>query len=72
MDMKIRIGLPPMGIFGIPVMVKGSAGDPKIKFGKGGKDDENPVEDDYSDELPADILERIKKAKEEDDDPADS
>lgn len=64
MDLRIRLGLPPLGIFGIPLKVSGPADDLKIRFGRG-KDSEEAEESDYSDELPAELLERIKNAKEE-------
>ncbi len=64
MDLRIRLGLPPLGIFGIPLKVSGPADDLKIRFGRG-KDSEEAEESDYSDDLPAELLERIKNAKEE-------
>ena len=32
--MKIRVGLPPLGIIGIPITVTGNKDKPKIKLGK--------------------------------------
>ncbi len=32
---KMRVGLPPLGIIGIPMNISGTAEDPKIKMGKG-------------------------------------
>jgi AsmA protein len=63
-NMRIRLGLPPLGIFGIPLKVTGPMDNLKIKYGKG-KDPENLQDSDYSDELPAEVLERIKKAKDD-------
>lgn len=64
MDLRIRLGLPPLGIFGIPLKVTGPADDLKIRFGRG-KDTGEPEESEYSDDLPAELLERIKNAKDE-------
>jgi AsmA protein len=66
LNLKIRLGLPPMGIIGINMKVTGPMENPKIKFGKGGTG-EDVSESEYSDELPPEMLERIKNAKEEDD-----
>jgi AsmA protein len=35
MNLKFRLGLPPLGIFGIPMTVTGTQENPKIKTGKG-------------------------------------
>jgi AsmA protein len=64
LNMKIRLGLGPLGIIGIPMMVKGTTDNPKIKYGKGKESDELK-ESDYSDELPAEMLDRIKNARED-------
>ena len=34
LNLKMRLGLPPLGIFGIPLTVTGTQDNPKIKFGK--------------------------------------
>jgi AsmA protein len=65
LNLKIRLGLPPLGIFGIPLKVTGPMDNLKIKYGKGGTSDEM-TSTEYSDELPPEMLARIKAAKEED------
>jgi AsmA protein len=40
LNLKMRIGLPPLGIFGIPVSVTGTQANPKVKL-KRGKDEDN-------------------------------
>ena len=39
LNMKFRLGLPPLGIIGIPMIVKGTQEHPIIKMGKGGTDE---------------------------------
>ena len=39
-DMKMRIGLPPMGLIGIPLAITGTEDNPKIEMSKGKKEDE--------------------------------
>lgn len=34
LNLKMRLGLPPLGIFGIPITVTGNKDNPKIKIGK--------------------------------------
>ena len=70
MDLKIRLGLGPFGIIGIPMKVTGTFDDPKIKYGKG-KDTDELKESDYSDQLPPEMLQRIRSAKEDADDAPD-
>src|SRR4029077_6593556 len=41
-NFKMRIGLPPLGIIGIPLRVTGSSDSPKIKLGKS---DSDPLEE---------------------------
>ncbi|MDP1622380.1 MAG: AsmA family protein [Bacteroidales bacterium] len=65
LKLKIRIGLGPFGIIGIPLMVTGTMENLKIKYGRG-KDTDDLTEADYTDELPAEMLERIKNAKDDD------
>lgn len=38
-NLKMRLGLPPLGIIGIPMRITGSSDDPKIKLGKSDKDE---------------------------------
>ncbi|MES2807334.1 MAG: AsmA family protein [Bacteroidota bacterium] len=40
MNLKFRLGLPPLGIFGIPMTITGTQAQPKIKLGNGKKEDE--------------------------------
>jgi AsmA protein len=40
MDINFRLGLPPLGIIGIPLNITGTADKPKVKLGKGKKADE--------------------------------
>ena len=65
LNFKARLGLPPLGIVGIPIRILGTQEDPKFKYGRGNKD-EDVEETNYSDEIPADLLKKIKDAKEED------
>lgn len=62
--LKFRLGLPPLGLFGINMRVLGTMDNPIIKYGKGG-DDEELAETEYKDTLPEDLLKRIKDAREE-------
>ena len=48
LKMKMRLGLPPLGIIGIPLRVTGTQTDPKIKVGKSDKDEVQETE--YDDE----------------------
>lgn len=63
--LKMRIGLPPLGIIGINLRVLGTTDDPKIKYGKG-TGDENVAETDYQDEMPEELRRKLKAAKEDD------
>ena len=65
LSMKIRVGLPPLGIFGIPLRLLGTTENPKIKYGRG-SNDEQAEETEYFDEMPADLKAKLKNAKEED------
>lgn len=38
LDIKMRLGLPPLGIIGIPMTVTGTSDNPKVKLGKKGED----------------------------------
>ncbi|MFY7898620.1 MAG: AsmA-like C-terminal region-containing protein [Chitinophagaceae bacterium] len=40
LNLKFRLGLPPLGIFGIPMTITGTQENPKIKLGRGKKEDE--------------------------------
>ena len=64
MNFKARLGLPPLGLVGIPIRILGTQDNPKFKYGRG-NGDENIEETTYSDELPKEMLEKIKSAKEE-------
>ena len=65
LNLRIRIGLPPLGIFGIPLKVTGSMENLKIRYGRGKEAEEIP-DSEYSDELPPELLERLKKVRDED------
>ncbi len=69
-NFKTRLGLPPLGIVGIPMRILGTMDNPKFKYGRG-NNDEDVEETQYSDEIPKDMLDKIKNAKEEEikDDP---
>jgi AsmA protein len=62
---KARLGLPPLGIVGINMRILGTMDEPKFKYGKG-KGEEDVEETEYSDEIPAELRDRIKSAKDED------
>ncbi len=64
LNLKTRLGLPPLGIIGIPIRVLGTQDNPKFKYGRG-NNDEDVQETQYSDEIPKDMLEKIKSSKEE-------
>ncbi len=52
LNIKMRLGLPPLGIIGIPLTVTGTKDDPKVRLGKKGEDIE---EKQYTDNVsPAD------------------
>ena len=63
-NLKTRLGLPPLGIFGIPMRVLGTQEKPVFKYGLGGND-KDVDETEYKDDLPKELLEKIKSAKEE-------
>jgi AsmA protein len=44
-NFKIRIGLPPLGIIGIPMRITGNGDNPQIKLGKSDKDELTETED---------------------------
>ncbi len=45
LNLKMRLGLPPLGIIGIPMRVTGTQENPKIKLGKSDKDEIPETED---------------------------
>lgn len=61
---KTRLGLPPLGIFGIPIRILGTMDQPKFKYGRGNQDEE-VEETTFTDELPPDMLEKIRNARED-------
>ena len=65
LDLKSRLGLPPLGIVGIPIRILGTQENPKFRYGRG-NNDENVEETEYSDDIPKDMLDKIRNAKEED------
>lgn len=67
LNLKIRLGLGPLGIIGIPMKITGTTDNPKIKYGRGNETEELR-DDDYTDQLPQEMLNRIKNAKEDTDD----
>lgn len=50
LNLKMRLGLPPLGIIGIPMRITGTQDNPKIKLGKGDK--EEIPETEYKEENP--------------------
>ena len=46
LNLQFRLGLPPFGIFGIPMTITGTQANPKIRMGKAKKDDEIKETDD--------------------------
>ena len=64
LNLRIRLGHGPFGIIGIPMKITGTADNPKIKYGRGKETDELK-EADYTDELPKEMLDRIKNAKDD-------
>jgi len=64
-NLKMRIGLPPLGIIGIPLRALGTMDNPKLKYGRG-TSDSNVEETEYTDEMPAELKAKLKNAKEED------
>jgi len=45
MNLKFRIGLPPLGIFGIPMTISGTQEKPIIKLGRGNQDELKETEE---------------------------
>jgi AsmA protein len=46
LNLQFRLGLPPLGIFGIPMTITGTQENPKVHLGKGKKEDELKETDD--------------------------
>ena len=46
LNIKMRLGLPPLGIIGIPLTVTGTGENPKVKLGKKGEDIQETIYDD--------------------------
>jgi AsmA protein len=65
LNLKARLGLPPMGLVGIPMRVLGTQNDPRFKYGRG-TTDEDVEATDYTDELSPEMLKMIHNAKAED------
>jgi AsmA protein len=65
LNLKTRLGLPPLGIFGINMRVLGTQDKPVFKYGKG-SNDKDVDETEYQDELPKEMLESIKNAQDAD------
>jgi len=51
LNIKMRLGLPPLGIIGIPLTVTGTQENPKVKLGKKGDDIEETEYDDSKPEI---------------------
>ena len=70
LNLKVRLGMGPLGIIGIPMKITGTSDNPKIKYGRGNDKDETK-EAEYTDQLSPEMLNRIKNAKEDagDDEP---
>lgn len=64
LNLRIRLGLPPSGTFGIPLKVTGTTENPWIRFGRAGQGEDMAGEE-YTDELPRELIERIRNAREE-------
>ncbi len=64
LNLKIRLGMGPFGIIGIPMKITGTMDNLKIRYGRGKESDETK-ESDYTDELPKEMLDRIKNAKDD-------
>ncbi|HUH26407.1 MAG TPA: hypothetical protein VLY87_07255, partial [Flavobacterium sp.] len=47
MNLGMRLGLPPFGIIGIPITVKGDSDDFKLEIGKYKEEDLNEDDEDY-------------------------
>lgn len=62
LNLKARLGLPPLGIVGVPMRILGTMENPKFKYGRGLKD-EDVEETDYYDEISPEMLKLIRDAK---------
>jgi AsmA protein len=65
LNLKTRLGFPPLGIVGLPIRILGTQDNPKFKYGRG-TNDEDVDETQYSDDIPKEMLDKIKSTKEED------
>ena len=70
LNLKVRLGMGPFGIIGIPMKITGTSENMKIRYGKG-KETDDLKESDYTDELPKEMLDRIKNVKETNDEEPD-
>ncbi len=64
LNLKCRLGLPPLGIVGIPMRILGMQENPTFKYGRGARD-EDVEEIEYSDKLSPEMLKLIQTAREE-------
>jgi len=62
LNLKTRLGLPPLGIIGIPIRILGTMDHPKFKYGRG-LSDESVETTEYVDELSPEMLEMVGKAR---------
>ncbi len=58
LNIKMRLGLPPFGLFGIPIKVTGTQDNPKVKLGK---QTEDLKETEYEGEVPTPLSAEPKK-----------
>lgn len=65
LNLKTRLGFPPLGIVGLPIRILGTQDNPKFKYGRG-TNDEDVDETQYSDDIPKEMMDKIKSAKEDD------
>ncbi|MEI6681557.1 MAG: AsmA-like C-terminal region-containing protein [Bacteroidota bacterium] len=65
LNMKVRLGMGPFGIIGIPMKITGPMENLKIRYGRGGNETDETKESEYTDELPKEMLDRIKNVKED-------
>jgi len=50
LNLRFRVGLPPFGVFGIPLKITGTQDNPKVKAGRGSKKDELEETEDKEEE----------------------
>lgn len=63
-NLKTRLGLPPLGIVGIPIRILGTSDNPRFRYGRGTSDEDIEVTE-YTEELSPEMLSLIREAKEE-------